>query len=130
MIEVYIDAATKGNPGPSGAGIVLKGEGILLEYSFFIGNMNNHEAEFYVLVKALELCYEKQFSIVSLRTDSKIVADSIEKQYVKNKDFKPYLDRALPIINQFQLFFIKWIPESQNKHADHLARQGIHKDKS
>jgi len=125
MVEVYIDAASKGNPGPSGGGIVIKGGGKFEEYSLPLGNMGNHEAEFLVFTRALDICLQKGYRTVSFRTDSKLVHDSVEKQYVKNSLFKPYLEKALDRIEKFDLFFIKWIPESQNKHADRLAKDAI-----
>lgn len=59
MIEVYIDGASAGNPGPSGAGIFIKGNGVPEKYSLPLGNMSNHEAEFHALIEALEICYKK-----------------------------------------------------------------------
>ncbi len=38
-----------------------------------------------------------------------------------------YLEEALQYIKNFDLFFIKWIPSSQNKVADELARKAIYK---
>ena len=58
MFEVYIDGASKGNPGLSGAGVVIKGEGKVEEYSFPLGVMSNHDAEFHALIKALQICQE------------------------------------------------------------------------
>lgn len=128
MLEIFIDAASKGNPGPSGGGIVIKKQGKIEEHAFFLGIMNNHEAEFKILHKALEICRKKDDSTVWLKTDSKIVCDSVEKRYVKNEKFQPYLEKCLAIIDTFDLFFIKWIPERENQHADRLARQAIHKN--
>lgn len=59
MIEVYIDGASAGNPGPSGAGIFIKGQGAHEKYSLPLGIMSNHEAEFHALIKALEICQKK-----------------------------------------------------------------------
>ena len=128
MIEVYIDGASNGNPGMSGAGIVIKGPSIYEEYSIPLGTMNNHQAEFHALVKALEICKQKNYKVVSFRTDSKIVCDSVEKEYVKNEDFKPLLGKALTLIKSYDLFFIKWIPGNTNRKADQLARNAIHKN--
>jgi ribonuclease HI len=125
MIEVYIDGASAGNPGPSGAGIYIKGNGILERYSIPLGTMSNHEAEYYSLIKALEICVEKQFSIVSFRTDSQLVDQAMEKEYVKNKQYLPLLEQALHLSKKLDLFFIKWIPSSQNTIADELARTAI-----
>src|SRR3954464_15076827 len=97
LIEVYIDGASKGNPGPSGAGIFIKGNGITEKYSIPLGNMSNHEAEYHAFIKALEICLEKgvQDSVLSFRTDSQLVNQAVEKEFVKNKLYTPLLEHAL-----------------------------------
>jgi ribonuclease HI len=127
MLEVYIDGASSGNPGPSGIGLFIKGEGHSIQIGEFIGESNNHVAEFIALIRGLEEAKKLGTSFVSVRSDSKIVVSSMEKKYVKNEQFKPYLEEALKLADEFDLFFIKWIPEQQNKAADLLARQAIRK---
>jgi ribonuclease HI len=129
LIEVYIDGASAGDPGPSGAGVFIKGNGIVEKYMFPLGEMSNHEAEYYSLIKALEICIEKKYNVVSFRTDSQLVDRAIEKEYVKNKRYAPLLQKALDLSKQLDLFFIKWIPSSQNKVADELAREAIIRNK-
>ncbi|HDX9580347.1 TPA: reverse transcriptase-like protein [Bacillus pseudomycoides] len=128
MIEVYIDGASKGNPGPSGAGVFIKGIQPPLQLAVPLGMMSNHEAEYHALLTALKYCTEHNYKIVSFRTDSQLVERAVEKQYVKNPLYAPLLDEALKMIQQFDLFFIKWIPSSQNKAADELARKAIQKN--
>lgn len=130
LIEVYIDGASAGNPGPSGAGIFIKGNGTVEKYSIPLGIMSNHEAEYHALIKALEICIEKGFSnnLVSFRTDSELVNRAIEKEFVKNKLYTPLLETALQLSKQFDLFFLKWIPSIENKVADGLARLAIRKN--
>jgi ribonuclease HI len=130
MIEVYIDGASAGNPGPSGAGIFIKGHGSAEKYSIPLGNMSNHEAEYYAFIKALEICIEKKYQTVSFRTDSQLVNQAMEKQFVKNKQFAPLLEQALLLTKKLDLFFIKWIPSSNNKTADELARIAIRQNDS
>ncbi len=130
LIEVYIDGATAGNPGLSGAGIFIKGNGQNLHYSIPLGTMTNHEAEYHALIKGLEICLEKNFSIVSFRTDSQLVDRAIEKEFAKNPDFAPLLGKALELSKQLDLFFMKWIPSSQNKVADELARKAVAQQKA
>lgn len=129
MLELYVDGASAGNPGPSGIGIFIKGEGHSIQISEFIGETNNHIAEFTALIRGLEEAKKLNSSIISVRSDSKIVVASIEKQYVKNEEYKPFLEKAIQLSNDFDLFFIKWIPDNQNKAADTLARQAIQKGK-
>ncbi|CAM4047291.1 reverse transcriptase-like protein [Mesobacillus thioparans] len=125
MFEVYIDGASAGNPGPSGAGIFIKGEGEVFRYSIPLGVMSNHEAEYHAFIKALEICIEKGFKVVSFRTDSQLVNAAVEKEFVKNKLYAPLLEKALILAGQFDLFFMKWIPSSENKTADDLARKAV-----
>lgn len=129
MIEVYIDGATAGNPGPSGAGIFIKVNGTVERYSIPLGVMSNHEAEYHALIKALEICVEKNYKTVSFRTDSELVNRAIEKEFAKNKTFAPLLEEALNLSRQLDLFFMKWIPSSENKVADELSRLAIRKNK-
>lgn len=128
MIEVYIDGASAGDPGPSGAGVFIKGNGVVEKHSIPLGIITNHEAEYYALLKGLEICIKNDYKIVSFRTDSQLVDRAIAKEYVKNKKFAPLLEKAMELSKELDLFFIKWIPSSQNKVADELARQGIRKN--
>ena len=130
MLEVYIDGASAGNPGASGIGIFIKGEGHLIKISEVIEDTNNHVAEFKALVRGLEEAKKLGSDFVWMRSDSKIVVASIEKEYVKSEEFKPYLVQALALIETFPTFFIKWIPDKENKAADALARQAIQTRKS
>ncbi|WML59999.1 reverse transcriptase-like protein [Neobacillus sp. PS2-9] len=132
MIEVYIDGASAGNPGPSGAGIFIKGNGLAEEYSLPLGTMSNHEAEFHAFIHALKICLEKglMYSVVSFRTDSELINRAMEKEFVKNKQFSPLLDEALELSRKMELFFMKWIPSAENKVADRLARLAIQKNSS
>ncbi|MBI0576064.1 reverse transcriptase-like protein [Neobacillus cucumis] len=130
MIEVYIDGASAGNPGPSGAGIFIKGQGTADKYSIPLGIMSNHEAEYHAFIKALEICLEKGYThtVVSFRTDSELVNKAVEKEFAKNKLYAPLLEKALQLSKKFDLFFMKWIPSIENKIADELARLAIRKN--
>ncbi|KMK76355.1 reverse transcriptase-like protein [Alkalihalobacillus pseudalcaliphilus] len=126
MIDVYIDGASAGNPGYSGAGVWIKiGNGKTVELSIPLPEMSNHEAEYEALLYALTYCLEHDFKEVSFRTDSQLIDQALEKQFVKNKKYQPYLKRALALIEQFDLFFMLWIPSQKNKQADRLARKAI-----
>lgn len=87
--------------------------------------MDNHEAEFAALVKGLMICLEKGYKIVSFRTDSQAVEQAVLKRYAKNQRYNSHLQEALKLIDQLDLFFIKWIPEKQNKTADELAKKAL-----
>ncbi|PLR99683.1 reverse transcriptase-like protein [Bacillus sp. T33-2] len=123
MIEVYVDGASAGNPGPSGAGIFIKGDGEIHRFSKPLGIMTNHEAEYHALIHALEICLEKEYKVVSFRTDSQLVNAAVEKEYARNPLYSPLLEKALELTKKFDLFFMKWVPSAENKTADQLARK-------
>jgi ribonuclease HI len=130
LIEVYTDGAASGNPGISGAGIYIKANGNQYEYSIPLKMMTNHEAEFHAVLKALEVC-EREFpnEILSFRSDSQTVVQVVENDHTKNKTFLPLLEEIRNKTEKFPYFFIKWIPEKENKNADKLARKAIQEQK-
>lgn len=121
MIEVFIDAATAGSPKVSAIGLFIRGEGHLIKHNEFVGEMDNHVAEFTALVKGLELAEELTADMVSIKSDSKVVVDAFEKEFIKNPLYKPLLEEALKLSRSFSYCFIKWIPDSQNRAAHDLA---------
>lgn len=127
MIELYVDGASAGNPGKSGIGIFLKGEGhhVLLDEK--IEPTDNHSAEFQALIRGLEEALKRTTGIVSARSDSQIVVQSVERQFVKNPLYKKYLADILKFADEFDYFFIKWIPTAENRAADALAKKAIQK---
>ncbi|MFD2639470.1 ribonuclease HI family protein [Piscibacillus salipiscarius] len=128
MIEVYVDGASQGNPGLSGAGIYIKAHGKQLEFAEPLGVHTSHKAEFLAAIKALDICMNQYpDEILSFRSDSQIVVDAVEAGYTKNPLFQPLLSEIIEKGNQFPLYFFKWIPSKQNHHADRLAKQAIHK---
>ncbi|WEG10869.1 ribonuclease HI family protein [Pullulanibacillus sp. KACC 23026] len=130
MVDIYIDGASAGDPGPSGIGIMIKDpDGPPLEYSLPIGIKSNHEAEFEALIQALKIAQQKGYRLLSVKTDSQLVDRSFNKRYVKNKDYLPLLDQILTLETHFDHVFVKWIPSSQNKKTDQLARIAIQQQK-
>ncbi|WP_409251115.1 reverse transcriptase-like protein [Bacillus sp. SCS-153A] len=125
MIEVYIDGASAGDPGYSGAGIYIKNSGENLSYSIPLGIKENHEAEYLACIKALQICKENNFNVLSFRSDSQAVVNAVEKEYARNKKYKHLLEEILFLSKEFDLFFIKWIPSKENKRADELARKAV-----
>lgn len=129
MLKIYVDAATKGNPGKSGAGIQLIGENLHEQLSFPLPILSNHEAEFAALEIGLLEAIKRNLHVENtfVFTDSQTVAEIISLDTTKNKQFAPYLTRIRPLLNQFPLIIVQWIPEKENRGADNLARQGLQK---
>ncbi len=128
--HIYIDGASSGNPGEAGAGIVVfdeKGAEILSE-SIYLGHMTNNMAEYSALIVALEKAEGASIDELFVYTDSQLVAFQIQGKYkVRNHNLNKYVEKAKSIIKNFKKFDIKYIPRTENKLADRLAKNGIKK---
>ena len=89
--------------------------------------MDNHLAEFTAINWALSWLLEEgvQEELIFMHTDSKVTADAIEKNYTKKEANRIVLKEIQKQVKHFPQLFVKWIPESENKGADQLARQAL-----
>lgn len=130
MIRIYTDTAVNGNPGRAGVGIlILKGEDQIQLTTPLSGMWDNHEAEFKAMLDGLTWLVQNDSAseLTFGYTDSQIVAQSIEKKYVKDRTFQKYLTEILELMEEFPYISISWLPESENCGADNLARQALQK---
>ena len=136
-IIVYTDGAARGNPGPGGYGIVLKSGQHRKELSQGYRKTTNNRMELLAVIVALEtLKFEN--SNVEVYTDSKYVADAVEKGWVfgwekvqfKKKKNPDLWIRFLKVYRKHTVKF-HWvkghanIPE--NERCDRLAVEASHK---
>ncbi|HUJ89797.1 MAG TPA: ribonuclease HI family protein [Syntrophorhabdales bacterium] len=123
--HIYIDGASLGNPGQSGAGIVSydeQGNEVWRE-SAHLGTMTNNMAEYEALVRALRKAREMAVVSVSVYTDSQLVANQILGLYrIRNDRLRQYLLEAQNLIGDFNSFEIRYIPREENRLADKLAK--------
>jgi len=124
--HVYIDGASLGNPGESGAGMVAFDEdgNELWRDSVYLGEMTNNMAEYEALVRTLKRIGESPPDAVHIYTDSLLVANQVLGKYrVKNEGLKPYLEEAIGLIRAFAHVDVKYIPREGNRIADKLAKR-------
>jgi len=126
--EVYVDGASRGNPGKAGAGAVIKdstGE-VLKELKYYIGIATNNMAEYRALVMALEEARKMGLEAVRVFADSELMVRQINREYrVKSPALLPLYERAVELANGFRAFKITHIPREKNEGADRLANEAI-----
>jgi ribonuclease HI len=128
--HIYIDGASSGNPGESGAGIVVfdNNGNELFRDSIYLGQMTNNMAEYEALVFALQKAKKSLIEKVSVYTDSLLVTNQIHGKYkVKNTKLRKYVEETKNIIRNFNSFALKYIPREENKIADKLAKDAVNK---
>lgn len=128
--QIYVDGASSGNPGDSGAGILISdGNGAeIYRGSDYLGKMTNNMAEYEAMLRGLQKAFELGAQEVVVYTDSLLVANQVLGKYKINNDIlREYVMRVKKIISNFDHFAIQYIPREQNRIADKLAKGGIKK---
>ena len=123
FLTVYIDGASRGNPGPGGAAVAIyNGDRIIAEKCESLGRCTNNQAEYRALLLALRESLKLRPSSIVVRTDSQLLARQMSGRYkVKNKNILPLFKQAKELASQFQKFRVEEIPRSENRYADKLA---------
>jgi ribonuclease HI len=128
-IHAFTDGASRGNPGESGIGILLKDErgGALTSIFGYIGTATNNVAEYTALVTCLRMVSKLKCTTLIVHSDSELLVRQMQGTYkVKEPRLKEFVQEARGIIAQSDLRcrFIH-ITREQNKEADKLANRGI-----
>jgi ribonuclease HI len=125
---LFTDGASRGNPGPAGAGAVIKNqEGeVLLEKSQFLGRATNNEAEYRALILGLESAKELEPEKLTCLSDSQLVVSQLIGKYRVKKE---HLRKLLVKVRRVEKFcpdvIYKHIPREKNKMADKLANEAL-----
>ena len=132
-IIIYTDGAARGNPGPGGYGIVLISGDHRKELSQGYRLTTNNRMELLAVIVALEKL-KQESSKVTIYTDSRYVADAVEKNWLfewERKGFKKKKNpdlwrRFLTVYRKHEVDFI-WIKghanNPENERCDRLAVQ-------
>jgi ribonuclease HI len=126
-LEIYIDGASKGNPGPSGIGVVICRAGETVEnISHYIGNTTNNVAEYTALIYALQQTQELKAQVLKINTDSELLYRQVCKIYkIKSPSILELYNQAATLMSGFKQVSIRRIPREKNRGADKLATRAI-----
>ena len=130
-VTIYTDGAAKGNPGPGGYGVVLVSGKHRLEKSEGFRLTTNNRMELLAVITGLE-ALKQPGSNVTVYTDSRYVADAVEKGWLFRWEAKSFRKtknpdlwiRFLTIYRKHNVRFI-WIKghagHPENELCDRLA---------
>ncbi len=125
----FTDGASRGNPGESGIGIVLKDPqgttvSLLGEY---IGKATNNVAEYRALLRCLDLAAELGCTHLIVQSDSELMVRQLQGLYrVKDTTLKGHYTRVQTALKGAPFSFeIRHVDRSKNKEADSLANRAI-----
>ena len=125
---VYTDGGARGNPGPAALGVVAAGK----EYSEYLGEMTNNQAEYaaviFALKKAKHLLGGKKAkeSEIEIRMDSELVAEQLNGNYkIKEPELKPLFVDVWNLEMNFKKVAFVHVPREENKQADRLVNKAL-----
>lgn len=130
IVELFVDGAARGNPGPAGAGVVIRHDSLILgTYAYDLGIKTNNQAEYCALL--IGLFHLQEFSLlfdsVRINADSELLVKQIRGEYrVVHPELRRLWENVKKTLDTVS-FEIYHIPRELNKEADHLANKGIDK---
>jgi ribonuclease HI len=142
VVEVFCDGASRGNPGISGAGVVISGlsdngNEVEKHLSVFLGTKTNNEAEYLALLLALKLILQikeqqlkndaSEACELVFNMDSLLVVQQMSKNWkIKEKRMQNLADQCWDVLKK-----INWpvefvhVKRDLNQQADWLANQAM-----
>ncbi len=126
-LEIFVDGACEGNPGPAGIGVVIReNQKIIKNISKSIGQATNNIAEYTAFIHALQEALILKADKLKLHTDSELLYNQLKGTYkVKNEQLKTLFDEVKHLAEGFELIDVQLIPREKNKEADKLATSAI-----
>jgi ribonuclease HI len=126
----FTDGGARGNPGPSGYGVVIQDEAgrKIAALSEYLGHQTNNFAEYQALIAALEYAIQHGHKALKVISDSELLVRQIKGIYkVKNATLQDLHARARQLIRQLHWFSIVHVLRGKNQEADRLANDAMDK---
>jgi ribonuclease H / adenosylcobalamin/alpha-ribazole phosphatase len=127
-VIVACDGASRGNPGPAGAGAQLvDADGtVLSEVAEGLGETTNNVAEYTAVIRGLERAHELGVRTVLLRSDSQLLINQLIGVYrVKTPHLQPLHRRVREIASRFDSIEYEHVRRERNTEADRLANEAV-----
>jgi len=130
QVSLYTDGGSRGNPGPAGAGFLLKDENgqVLLGRGLFLGRMTNNVAEYTAVREGLTAAKEMGARRVCLFSDSELLVRQLQGRYkVKSENILPLYAECMSLLGSFGSWTVTHVRREFNAQADKLANQAMDK---
>ena len=131
-IIINTDGGSRGNPGPAGIGIVIFNEKdrLIKEYSEYLGEATNNEAEYLAVIFALKkikaLIGKKKIkeTEIEVKSDSELLIKQLNGEYkILDPKIQPLFLRAWNLKIDLGKVKFNLISREKNKEADRLVNE-------
>lgn len=125
---VNSDGGSRGNPGPAGAGIVVRdpsGE-VVARGGAYLGTVTNNIAEYEALLWGMRAARALGATKLLVRADSELAIKQMRGEYrVKNEGLKPLFLQAQTLCRAFEGVTFEHVRREANADADALANEAM-----
>lgn len=128
VLEVFSDGAARGNPGPAGAGAIVRlpsGQ-IIARLGKFLGTQTNNVAEYEGLLLGLAKAHELGAREVHVFADSLLVISQLKGEWkIKHPGLKPFYEQAKRLLTKFDRATLAHVRRELNGDADEMSNRAI-----
>lgn len=128
--KLYVDGASRNNPGLSGAGVYLIKDGVdVVKQGFFLGKKTNNQAEYLALLLGIYFAQRhlKHNDTLLIHADSELLIKQMRGEYrVNNPELKHLYDCIKSRLVGLN-YTLRHVMREYNGVADKLANLGIDK---
>ncbi len=131
---VCIDGGARGNPGPAAVGIAVYNEqgAVLKEWSEYLGERTNNEAEYLAAITALKKLKHwlgkklARESNITLKSDSQFLVRQMKGQYkVQKPEIQQLFLELWNLSIEYEHLTIQKIAREKNQRADELVNEAL-----
>lgn len=125
-IIIYTDGGARGNPGRAALGVIIGSK----EYSEYLGEMTNNQAEYRALIFALKKARQligkakAKSAELEVRMDSELIVRQLRGEYkIKEPELQPLFVEVWNLKLDFGRVDFVHIHRDDNKEADRLVNR-------
>lgn len=127
-VRMHVDGASRGNPGPAGAGVAFfDAAGRLVgEAGLYLGIATNNEAEYNGLLLGLEIASAHGLRDLDVVADSELLVKQMNGQYkVREPRLKALHARVREQAARLGRVTFRHVPRAENAEADRMSNEAI-----
>jgi ribonuclease HI/probable phosphoglycerate mutase len=128
VLILRTDGASRGNPGPAAAGIVIEvPSGDVIAYGKkYLGVMTNNQAEYQALILGLRAVARYTPSEAHVFMDSELVVRQMTGRYrVKDESLRSLYEEAQLLVQQLPVVTFQHVKRDRNAQSDALANEAL-----
>ena len=129
-VTIYTDGGSRGNPGPAAiGGVVENDDGPLEEFSTYIGEATNNQAEYSALLSGMERAAKHTDVDLTCILDSELVVKQLRGEYrIKSPELQKLARKAKHLEERFRTVTYQHTLREGNKRADALVNKALDRE--